>query len=466
MGLHLRFWVIGLIALTSCKEGGFSTSTKKANITGTILNAIPDAELGILSDQVKSIALKADGTFVIDTLLPNPTIINIVYNNQVFPVFVDKGDAIKVTLDPRQYKNAPKFEGDHASENNFLLKYEEYKSSLEPQNFEAFFTSPENEFIASVEKRSADLQKFIQDYQQKSSTFSQVFSETLQSEVDYEAAQFKMNYPEYYSFFKKDSVIKLSENYDSFFQNLELENESRLGSSTYRDFIKLYVNYQAKKDTTIDGKSSVAKSFAQVSKSFKSEKIKSYLHYATMKEGIDFSINDVTPLIEEYKSVQQNPSYLAEVVNAYEKWRPLLRGQKAPAFAYEAVNGKKVSLEDLKGKVVYIDVWATWCGPCLQELPYLEKLQETLKGEKNVVFVSVSVDNTREPWIKMVKEKNMKGTQLWADQNWNSSIVRDYMITGIPRFIIIGKDGNIIDANAQRPSNIEVLKMLTTAVKA
>ena len=108
-------------------------------------------------------------------------------------------------------------------------------------------------------------------------------------------------------------------------------------------------------------------------------------------------------------------------------------------------------MSDFRGKFVYIDVWATWCGPCRAELPHLEKLQEHFRENENIVFVSVSVDNTKDPWEKMVKEKKLKGVQLFA-KGRKSSISKEYMINSIPRFLLIDTDGKIIDSNAPRPS--------------
>ncbi len=81
----------------------------------------------------------------------------------------------------------------------------------------------------------------------------------------------------------------------------------------------------------------------------------------------------------------------------------------------------------------------------------MEKLQERFEG-KDVTFIAVSIDNSPEPWKKMVAEKELGGVHLFAPKAWGSSIVEDYMITGIPRFILIDRNGNIIDPNAARPS--------------
>ena len=97
-------------------------------------------------------------------------------------------------------------------------------------------------------------------------------------------------------------------------------------------------------------------------------------------------------------------------VNAQEK-KELKEGDQSPTFKYLDINGKEVSLSDLKGKYVYIDVWATWCGPCQYELPHLKELEKKMHGKK-IVFVSISCDKDKAAWEKMVKEQGLGGVQL------------------------------------------------------
>lgn len=156
-------------------------------------------------------------------------------------------------------------------------------------------------------------------------------------------------------------------------------------------------------------------------------------------------------LIEFYKSnyEKENANYAA-----------FKKGTASPKFNYPDIHGENVSLDDLKGKYVYVDVWATWCGPCKREIPFLKKLDAEYK-DKNIAIVSMSIDKMkdRDKWLKMVKEENLQGIQIMADKDWNSDFVRAYMIQGIPRFILIDKEGNIFDADAPRPSdpNLKVL---------
>jgi thiol-disulfide isomerase/thioredoxin len=143
-----------------------------------------------------------------------------------------------------------------------------------------------------------------------------------------------------------------------------------------------------------------------------------------------------------------------------------LNGSSSPTFKYENHKGGFTSLEDLKGKYVYIDVWATWCGPCRQEIPFLQKTEEAYHG-KNIEFVSISVDEQKnhDKWKTFVTDKNLGGIQLLADKDWKSDFVQGYKINGIPRFILISPEGKIVNADAPRPSSPELVTLLDSLVK-
>ena len=165
------------------------------------------------------------------------------------------------------------------------------------------------------------------------------------------------------------------------------------------------------------------------------------------------------------KSFEQFAKYS---VVAYEKAAAMkmLNGKVSPDFDYENYKGGKTKLSDLKGKFVYIDLWATWCAPCRAEIPFLQKIEEKYHG-KNIQFVSVSIDKAKdnEKWKKFVLDKKLGGIQLFADKDWESEFVKAYGVTGIPRFILIDPKGNVVDANAARPSDLVLQTKLDVLLK-
>ena len=138
-------------------------------------------------------------------------------------------------------------------------------------------------------------------------------------------------------------------------------------------------------------------------------------------------------------------------------------GSPSPVFTnYENHKGGTTSLSDLKGKYVYIDVWATWCGPCKREIPALKKV-ESKYHNKDIEFVSISIDRETDynKWKTFVETNNLSGVQLIADNDWNSSFVKNYGIKGIPRFILIDPNGNIVNPDAPRPSDPQLIELFS-----
>ena len=156
------------------------------------------------------------------------------------------------------------------------------------------------------------------------------------------------------------------------------------------------------------------------------------------------------------KSFEQFNEYAVQEYKNASKMNSFV-GKASPGFDFENYAGGKTKLSDLKGKYVYIDIWATWCGPCRAEIPFLQKIEEKYHG-KNIHFVSLSIDKAtdHEKWKKFVLDKKLGGIQLFADKDWQSDFVLSYGVTGIPRFILIDPQGNIVDADADRPSSGEL----------
>lgn len=167
---------------------------------------------------------------------------------------------------------------------------------------------------------------------------------------------------------------------------------------------------------------------------------------AAQKENIEGLKNFLT---QKYKE----DTYIRET---------LAKGLASPKFTdYENHKGGTTSLDDLKGKYVYIDLWATWCQPCKAEIPFMKKVEEKYHG-KNIEFVGISFDEPRdyETWKQMVNDLKMGGIQLYA--KGDKSFGQAYRVSGIPRFILIDPNGNIVDANAPRPSDPRLVELLNS----
>src|SRR5258706_11209010 len=133
-------------------------------------------------------------------------------------------------------------------------------------------------------------------------------------------------------------------------------------------------------------------------------------------------------------------------------------GKSAYNFSLPDTSGKVVSMKDFSGKVVFIDVWATWCGPCRGQFPYLKEIEEEYKDNQNIVFLGISLDKLkdRQKWLKLIQKERLPGLQLLDD--FGKSFGQKYGISAIPRFLLIDKQGKWIEIRCPKPEAKEELK--------
>jgi len=167
---------------------------------------------------------------------------------------------------------------------------------------------------------------------------------------------------------------------------------------------------------------------------------------------LDTFVNKLVKHLSD-KTVGKNYFLVASKVSDFSRTsRP---GKQAKDFQMEDKMGKTYTLKDFKGKLVVIDVWASWCIPCIKEIPALKTMSEKYVNNGETVFISVSVDEFRKDWIeKGLSIPNLENKQFWANGGFESLLAKQYAITSVPRFIIIDRDGLIINIDGPKPSQI------------
>lgn len=177
-------------------------------------------------------------------------------------------------------------------------------------------------------------------------------------------------------------------------------------------------------------------------------------------EEVDRLRNEVSPQAvsqaEAFVQTVKSEVFRNEVEGKIRQASKLLPGKEAIDFAITNVKGEEKRLSDFRGKVIYIDLWATWCGPCIHESPYFEKLAKQYEG-KEVVFLPISTDTTVKPWLKYLEAHKKDLVQYHSN---DEALVTDWAILYIPRFILIDKDFKIVNAYAPRPSEKEIVTLI------
>ena len=243
-----------------------------------------------------------------------------------------------------------------------------------------------------------------------------------------------------------DSDVTLTANADNFIETLRYTGKGAEENNLLADYARERLNLMNKYKDGGD-KDAIEKDVDKLITNFKERVKKSEYNYM-FKNMISSNL--------EYAERQMLPIEIRKQAKGSS-----MEGKPSPQFAYENHKGGNTSLSDLKGKYVYIDVWATWCAPCRREIPHLQELEEKYKN-KNIAFVSISVDKEKDhdKWKQMVKDNELGGIQLIADNNWESDFIKAYDIISIPRFILIDPKGNVVNADAPRPSEAEAVKLL------
>jgi len=377
-----------------------------------------------------------------------PGYYTIVFAEELGSLYLRPGFDVSVSIDMSQFDESIKFTGKGAPENTFLAeKYLKTESLKAANGLNESYDLSENKFL---EINSA-LYMMKKDFLAKASSLDNQFrymeTQTIELENCKELYDFKMM-----KLFASGTMEnQVSEKYPDPYRGLDKENEKLLGIPIYSYLIKAYifekVNPVMMKDNNQDF-SLIALSILDTT--IKNKEIKEQVGFEIVNFGMDNSKN-LDMLYKTYSTNYKNERNRKRIDEKYQAMKSVVKGKPSPDINFSDINGMKYSLEDFRGQFVYIDVWATWCAPCVAEIPYLKSLGDELK-EKNIAFVSICYQDKFENWTKMVKEKELSGTQLFAEEG-NDSFFKKYVIRRIPRFILLDKEGNIIDPDALRPSD-------------
>lgn len=234
-----------------------------------------------------------------------------------------------------------------------------------------------------------------------------------------------------------------------------IDDSTFMAIPAYREFldqyIRLLVRMTSKSTRLFEGTELADRRLECIFENMKDPAVLSYLVDITL---FHFGAHGIEKYNNLYRQYVQDPERLALFAEACKKAEKIAPGQPCPDFSFQDNKGETVTLADLKGKFVYIDMWATWCGPCKGEMPSLLELEKRFEG-KDILFVSLSVDKNKdiELWKQTIEKMGLGGIQLHLGENWEW--LKNFMPASmsVPRFVLLDREGKIIDANMSRPSD-------------
>jgi len=442
-----KLLLLGLVlALFSCQE---EPKIDYAIVSGQIENPT-DKTVSLYQgrEKITEMTLDQDGKFS-DTLKIENGYYNLDHGREMASLYLEQGDNIIVTLDTKEFDETISFSG-IGSENNTYLSKKVLFDENSNFDFEKVYAMNEMEFMATMEEVKSSKLELLKSVENVGETFR---TNELKN-INYEYLVNLQNYQPAHRYYTKNSEFKPSEEFLKRLEDIDYTNESDYNNSQY--YQRLVQSHYSEKIRNTDNPADIFKMInAEAFPKLKQD----------LADMLNFQISPNNEHNEDYynglMALSSDEKYKENLTIKYNKMKKLVKGKPSPQFTdYENHKGGTTSLEDLKGKYVYVDVWATWCGPCISEIPSLKQVEKDFHG-KNIAFVSTSIDRAKDhnTWVEMVKNKQLGGTQLMADNAWQSKFVQDYAIEGIPRFILIDPDGNIVSADAPRPSDPRLVEM-------
>ena len=234
-----------------------------------------------------------------------------------------------------------------------------------------------------------------------------------------------------------------------------VEDSTYLSLPNYREFLEQYLRTLVRlghgTKSTLEGEDLADARLKMIFDNFQEPAIVGYLVDATL---FHFAERGIERYEKIYNQHVKDAARLALYAEACKKADRIAPGQPCPDFSFADNTGKMVTLADLKGKFVYIDMWATWCGPCKGEMPSLLELEKRFEG-KDILFVSLSIDKNKdiELWKQTIENMGLGGIQLHLGENWDWLKIFMPASMSVPRFVLLDREGKFIDANMTRPSD-------------
>ena len=374
-------------------------------------------------------------------------------------LFLEPGDQLHIDADLLDLPHSLRFSGQGAANNQFLAALRSRFPDYLRIDYKDLAV---DDFRKMIDQRRVEMTRFL-DQGCAQGGLTPAFVDYYRAEITYEWAKEIVSYPRNYEWQNGRENEALPEDYYDILDQIELVDETAIGTSDYRtflsrNFLRLWIEWNdqpATKQMAAEERRNLFETYVPYNHAKRTLYGKVLYFFIAGEIVRDFQyglFNIGEQRWAEFLQDNPYPEYtkvVEEIVREASKIKP---GQPAPDFTLDDLQGQSVSLSDFKGQAVFLDFWASWCGPCIEAVPHLEEIKQRTRDQK-VVFLNISLDPADE-WHQAVDEYGLPGVHVHALGGWQAAVAQLYQVRSIPSYFLVGPDGRL-DGRVGHVSDVE-----------
>ena len=395
-----------------------------------------------------------DSSFQISLDISEPQIITLKYLRQQVYLYVEPFDTLQLSLDADDFPASLQFSGaaginnkifadfsnDFPEEKNQfkIMQYRKgtvyYKVGVDLDSEMRRKTPADFKAQMDAEKEAKIIA--YENYKKKYGKPSEDFELYMWAEIHYGWALSLLTYGHAHGYYNK-----VTPEFFFFVHDVPLMNDKALGNPKYRAYVEAYINYTCMKD--FPDEDMFFKQLDIADAEGLKDEVLAYFKSTLLVRALKKHDNQdmVIPHYQAFLNTNEYDKYNNIVMETYEAVNRYAAGRLASNFTLKDASGQTVSLDDFRGKVVYMDFWASWCRPCIQKLEELQVVKNELADNDNIVFIHITFDSKQDEWIAKINEKGISGTHLQAAEGTASEVAKLYNIKALPEYFIITPQG-------------------------